>query len=253
MSGSNNLGGVRIADNQISGHHRTSNEADNRIDAALTDGVAIGVTSGNAYTVAAEELRDGFHFVIGNGATSATAAFVISLPASIERGLTFWRNTLAYQATIQKVTSQTEPVVILPPGGAALIEYDGSNARLVATMSPFEMVVAAGDETTACTASAGKVTFRMPRRVWLIAVRASLKTAQASGSIFTVDINESGTTIISTKLTIDNTEKTSVTAATPPVISDAAIADDAEMTIDIDQVGDGTAIGLKVALIGIRY
>jgi hypothetical protein len=89
----------------------------------------------------------------------------------------------------------------------------------------------------------------MPRAVTLTAVRASLTTAQASGNIFTIDINESGTSILSTKLTIDNTEKTSTTA-TPPVISDTSLADDSEITIDIDQIGNGTAKGLKVMLIG---
>jgi len=54
------------------------------------------------------------------------------------------------------------------------------------------------------------------------------------------------------KVTIDNTEKTSTTAATPAVISDTSIADDAEITIDIDQIGNGTAKGLKVTLIGYR-
>jgi hypothetical protein len=116
--------------------------------------------------------------------------------------------------------------------------------------TPFELVVAASDETTALTTGTAKITFRMPRAVTLTAVRASLTTAQASGSIFTVDINESGTSILSTKLTIDNTETTSTTAATPPVISDTALADDAEITIDIDQIGNGTAKGLKVMLIG---
>lgn len=114
------------------------------------------------------------------------------------------------------------------------------------------IVVAVGDETTAITTGTTKVTWRMPYAFTVTSVRASLATAQTSGSIFTVDINEAGTTIISTKLTIDNTEKTSVTAATPPVISDASLADDAEMTIDIDQIGDGTAKGLKVTLIGKR-
>jgi hypothetical protein len=122
---------------------------------------------------------------------------------------------------------------------------DGSLASL-----PFELVVAASDETTALTAGTAKITFRMPRAVTLTSVRASLTTAQASGNIFTVDINEGGTSILSTKLTIDNTEKTSTTAATPPVISDTALADDAEITIDIDQIGNGTATGLKVMLIG---
>ena len=114
------------------------------------------------------------------------------------------------------------------------------------------IVVACSDETTALTTGVGKVTFRMPYAFTVSAVRASLTTAQASGTIFTVDINESGTTILSTKLTIDNTEKTSTTAATPPVISDTALADDAEITIDIDQIGDGTAKGLKITLIGTR-
>jgi hypothetical protein len=116
--------------------------------------------------------------------------------------------------------------------------------------TPFELVVAASDESTALTAGTAKITFRMPRAVTLSAVRASLTTAQASGSILTVDVNEAGASILSTKLTIDNTEKTSVTAVTPPVISDANLADDAEMTIDIDQIGNGTAAGLKVYLIG---
>ena len=40
------------------------------------------------------------------------------------------------------------------------------------------------------------------------------------------------------------------TAATAAVISDSALADDAEITIDVDQIGDGTAKGLKVYLIG---
>jgi len=116
--------------------------------------------------------------------------------------------------------------------------------------TPLIIPIACSDESTALTTGAAKVTFRMPCAMTLTAVRASLTTAQASGSIFTVDINEGGTTILSTKLTIDNTEKTSTTAATPAVISDAALADDAEITIDIDQVGDGTAAGLKVYLIG---
>jgi len=114
------------------------------------------------------------------------------------------------------------------------------------------MILDCSDETTALTAGTGKKTFRMPWPFALDEVRASLSTAQTSGSIFTVDINEGGTSILSTKITIDNGEKTSVTAAAPAVISDAALADDAEITIDIDQVGDGTAKGLKVYLIGRR-
>jgi hypothetical protein len=118
--------------------------------------------------------------------------------------------------------------------------------------TPIEIQLACSDETTALTTGTAKITFRMPCGMTLTKVRASLTTAQTSGSIFTVDINEGGSSVLSTKLTIDNTELTSTTAATPPVISDSILADDAQITIDIDQVGDGTAKGLKVTLIGTR-
>lgn len=112
------------------------------------------------------------------------------------------------------------------------------------------IIVACSDETTALTTGVAKVTFRMPYAFTLTAVRASVTTAP-TGAVLTVDINESGATILSTKITIDATETTSTTAATPPVISDTALADDAEITIDIDTVGSTIAgTGLKVTLIG---
>ena len=133
-----------------------------------------------------------------------------------------------------------------------VLTYESATSLWKNKRLPTEIQLAASDETTALTAGTAKVTFRMPYAMTVTEVRASLTTAQASGSIFTVDINEGGTTILSTKLTIDNTEKTSTTAATPSVISDTALADDAEITIDIDQIGDGTAKGLKITLIGTR-
>ena len=144
--------------------------------------------------------------------------------------------------------------------GSEYVELVQSGANVKALLSAVKtfinkgesIVVAASDETTALTTGAAKVTFRMPYAFTLTGVRCSLTTAQTSGSLFTVDINDSGTTILSTKLTVDNTEKTSTTAATAPVISDTSLADDTEITIDIDQVGDGTAKGLKVVLIGTR-
>jgi hypothetical protein len=117
---------------------------------------------------------------------------------------------------------------------------------------PAEYSVALSDESTALTAGTAKVTFRMPFAMTLAAVRASVNTAP-TGSTLVVDINESGSTILSTKLSIDASEKTSVTAATAAVISDTGLADDAEITIDIDQVGSTIAgAGLKVTLIGTR-
>lgn len=133
-------------------------------------------------------------------------------------------------------------------GAGSVTSVNGDTGAAIVTAP---IIIACSDETTALTTGTAKVTFRMPYAMTLTEVpRASLTTAQGSGSIFTVDINEGGTSILSTKLTIDNTEKTSTTAATPAVLSDSALANDAEITIDIDQIGNGTAAGLKVTLIG---
>lgn len=133
-------------------------------------------------------------------------------------------------------------------GAPGTVSSVNGDTGAVIVLAP--IIVACSDELTPLSVGTAKTTFRMPYAFTVTGVRASLTTAQTSGSIFTVDINEGGTTILSTKITIDNTEKTSTTAATPPVVSDASLADDAEITIDIDQIGDGTAKGLKVTLIG---
>lgn len=134
------------------------------------------------------------------------------------------------------------------PNRAMFTDDAGTDHELLAA----EIGIACSDETTALTTGTAKATFRMPYAMTLSEVRASVTTAP-TGSVLTVDINETGTTILSTKITIDATEKTSETAATAPVISDTALADDAEITIDIDTVGSTVAgAGLKVWLIGYR-
>lgn len=131
---------------------------------------------------------------------------------------------------------------------AAINELD--TEKVAKATFPVVIQIVVGDETTAITAGTAKVTQRSPFAFTLTGVRASLTTASSSGNP-AVDINESGVSVLSTTLTIDANEKTSTTAAVPAVISDSAIADDAEMTIDIDVAGTGAA-GLKVTLIGTR-
>jgi hypothetical protein len=133
------------------------------------------------------------------------------------------------------------------------IDTGGVGLTQIATAAKTESIaIACSDETTALVTGTAKATFRMPYAFTLTDVRASVTTAPTD-AVLTVDINEGGTTILSTKLTIDATEKTSTTAATPAVISDSALADDAEITIDIDQIGSTVAgAGLKVYLIGYK-
>ena len=120
------------------------------------------------------------------------------------------------------------------------------------TAYPVTLCYTVWDETTDLTAAANKLTVRAPFAFTLTGVRGSVNTAPV-GSTILVDVHESGTTVLSTKLMIDASELTSVTAATPYVISDSAIADDSVLTVDIDQVGSSTAgKGLKVCLFGTR-
>ena len=112
---------------------------------------------------------------------------------------------------------------------------------------------ACSDETTLLTTGLGKVEFQMPYAFTVTEVFATVTTVATGATLLTIDINEAGTSIISTKITLDASEKTSRTAATPPVISDSSLANSAVMTIDIDAVGNTTAgKGLKVYIVGYQ-
>lgn len=132
--------------------------------------------------------------------------------------------------------------------GGAWVKLSGAAAGA----EPEDIIVVCSDETTALTTGLAKATFRMPFDMTLQGVSASVTTAP-TGAALIVDINDGASSVLSTKLSIDATEKTSATAATPAVISDTDLAEDAEITIDIDQVGSTIAgAGLKVRLRGVR-
>lgn len=158
-------------------------------------------------------------------------------------------------ATVDRVYDFTryhgEPTVADQSGNDSHFTADGTSiAALLPRGERTHITVAASNETSDLVTGTAAVTFRMPYAMELDEVRASVNTAPV-GSTIIADINEGGSTILSTKLTIDASEKTSTTAATPAVISDTTLADDAEITIDIDQVGSSTAgKGLKITLIG---
>jgi hypothetical protein len=223
---------------------------------------------------------------VANGTVTLTASstnYVVMAKAtgvvSVSTATTNWNDTTNYWRLYSVVTNSTTPTSYtderassggpFQPAGAVDaddVAYDNATSGLTATnvqdaidevaavvvsAATQVIAIACSDETTPITTGTAKVTFHMPYAFTLTGIKAGLTTAQGSGSIFTVDVNEAGSTILSTKLTIDNTEKTSATAATPPVISDSSLADNAEITIDVDQIGTSGATGLKVYLIGV--
>lgn len=178
-----------------------------------------------------------------SGAPQRLAAGTDGQVLKVVSGAPAWTTPGAGPGVVETIVAGT---------GITVDDTDPANPIVTATASaPVTAIpIACSDEASALTTGTAKVTFRMPFAFTLTGVRASVTTAP-TGSVLTVDINEGGTSILSTKLTIDAGEKTSTTAATPAVISDTALADDAEITIDIDTVGSTVAgAGLKVHLIG---
>jgi hypothetical protein len=199
--------------------------------------------SGNGFITAGFAVGDRVRITgfTGNVANNIVAAVVTALTAGKMTiggadGDVIVDDAAGESVTIAKWFSRRLAIDDLPSSGGGGGPVDES------------LIIAVGDETTNLSTGTAKVTFRMPYAFTLSAVRASLSAASSSGTP-TIDINEDGVSILSTKLTIDASEKTSLTALTPAVISDPDLADDAEITIDIDVSGTN-AKGLKVILIG---
>lgn len=95
--------------------------------------------------------------------------------------------------------------------------------------------------------SAGAAYYRVPWAATLTAVKANRNGTNTNGSV-TIDVNEGGTSVLSTEITIDQNEATSLTAVTPAVISDSAIANDALLTFDIDSANTSDEGPLTVTL-----
>ena len=158
-----------------------------------------------------------------------------------------WVGTNLNQIQAGTGLTKTGSVMAVTAGGIGLTQ--------IATAAKTECIaIAISDEATALEAGTAKATFHMPYAFTLTGIKAGVTTAPA-GSVLTVDVNEAGATILTTKLTIDAGEKTSSSAATAAVIGGAgpALAADALMTVDIDGVGSSTAgAGLKLYLIGYQ-
>lgn len=106
--------------------------------------------------------------------------------------------------------------------------------------------------TTDLVADTDVVSIRVPHGFSLQRVRAYLhKDYPSTSGPVQVDINNAaGTSVLSTKLVIDQDETTSVTAVQPVLTTTPLVlADDAVLSFDIDLAGTG-AKGLVVQLIG---
>jgi hypothetical protein len=132
---------------------------------------------------------------------------------------------------------------------AAELNDENGTGEVVFTSSLPPMEFACSDLTTALTAAIGTTKGYMAahRTLTITGIFASVLTAQTAGSILTVDIKKNGTSILSTYITIDNSERTSFTAVTPAVLSTTALSAGDIITAEIRQCGTSPA-GLIVGL-----
>ena len=111
------------------------------------------------------------------------------------------------------------------------------------------MVRLTGNTTDNAVATTVGGDYRISNRaITLKSIGAYVDTAGTTGTM-TIDVNEAGTTIMTTnKITLDTTEKSSETAATAPALTDTAIAADAIITFDVDAIHTTAAKGLLCGL-----
>ena len=206
-------------------------------DAALA---ANDIKTGQRVVVIYDNVNTYWQMVTGLGNSPGTVTSVTAADTSILAGGTATAVTLRVgDSGVTAGTYKNADVTVNATG------------RITSAATGTEsFIIACSNETTTLTSGNNKVRFRMPYALTLTEVRAALSLTSSSGAP-QFDINESGTSVLSTKLFIDQGESTSTTAATPAVISDSALANDAEMSIDIDSAGTGAA-GCKITLLGTK-
>ena len=213
-------------------------------------------TSAQIATLCSNETGSGL-LVFGTSPTLVTP--VLGTPASgTLTNCTFPtlnQNTTGNAATVTTNANLTGDVT--SSGNATTIASGSVDIGMVSVAAKTEMIaIALGDESTvlsAASTSVPVVTYHMPYAFTLTNVKVGCTVAGTGAALLTVDVHEAGTTVLSTKVTVDASEKTSGTAATAMVISDSALAADSLIEVFVDLIDtDNVAAGVKVYLIGYQ-
>lgn len=194
--------------------------------------------------------KTGLHFMVLRLTGTSTAPFTIVVPNRDHMFVV--ENWTSHEATIN-VYAGSGPGTTVLANENRIVYSDADDVYVIQQFAPIEhMMIAATGEISVVVTGTNLVKFRAPYAFVLSKVKASLNVAQTGGSVLTVDVKASGSSIFSTLLTFDNNEKTTETATTPAVLSSGSFLDDEEITIDVTQVGTGTPQGLKLTFIGYR-
>lgn len=263
--------GTQVASNQLQwSKHKTKigdplKTATEAINSALVTALnqsARLITSSDS-SIAGDHIKT---IQIGSTVTSAIT-FTLADAATMAAGYivhvsnqsTTIASTIARATGTDTINGQTSNVTIYPLQAVTFIVNAAVNGYLAWSMEPPTLAsslkasgsqwlaFAVGDQSSALTTSVAAFTWMCPQACVVKDVDASVKTASSSG-VVQFDINDGGTTILSTKLTLDANEKNTSAAAAAEVISDTALARYAEVTMDIDLPGTG-AVGPMIYML----
>lgn len=140
--------------------------------------------------------------------------------------------------TTQKIT-QPGDVVWYVSTGAAWFKVSEANSTYIIIQ------LVANDGVLAVGTGLGLIPIPWGKR--LVAVHAEVATAGLTG-LTTIDINKNGTTMLSTKITLDSGEEGSDTASTPAVISVSEVAENDVLTFDVDGISSTAPLGLTIRM-----
>lgn len=188
-----------------------------------------------------------------------TIATALTEGAGIDITIDDGANTITIAGTVTQYTdemardaaqalfadSTTIDVTVSDPGDSVALDV------IQTALKPIEQfVIALSDETTSITTGNAKMSWAYGYDFTITEIYTILGQAQSSSGAVTVDVNKNGSTILSTKPSIDANESTSLTG-TAAVISTATSTKGDIFTADVDAAGTG-AKGLKLIVVGHR-
>jgi len=240
------------------------------LEQAITGYLSVTMADANVTLTTADGAPDEARNAVLRCTGTLTADRNLICPTAEKLYLVLNNTTGGFNVTIKTALGTG---VLVPSGASALVFCDGTNvvaglvgsatfptidgtpltgaeiAAALAAANKQDYLLSCSDLTTSliATTSAGYVNALYAANV--VAVRASLLTASTAGEV-EIDIKVNGTSILSTPLTIDADETTSLDAAVPAAIATPELAEDDVITIDIVSPGTG-AKGLIVSLLCI--
>ncbi len=209
------------------------------------------------YSTGTITVTNGSTAVVGSGTTwlssNVKAGDVLNvagqlyLIASVE-DVTHLTLALAYGGATASGLAYTAARTSAAWGTNREIAFDTAEMiRLLTTGMLFEWVIALSHPDGTISAATGVVTFPVPADVEVADLLLFVTEPSTSGNVV-ADVNLGGTSVLSTKITVEQGENSSSTAATPYVFTRTSWDQGEVLTIDFDSAGlnaEGASITIR--------